>query len=293
MARKRNKILSASTALICICISLSSYAYQYNGNHWADGDLPVSYRINPTGIPPHISQADYITAIVAAFETWTAVESSYMVFDFADTTALGKDLYDGNNVIWWNQDGTGMQTWDLAITWGRPKPGSTELAEIDTEFNGTHNWSVANDQADTERDLQSVMLHEAGHWLWLLHENVNPAVMSQSYAGIRRALLADDIFGISHIYYVARISSIEPDPAANSITITWPSHPARTYRVMWSDNAGSGWQYATGPLSQQTGTGSDLIFIDDGSTTFGDPAHAPLAPGVQRRYYRIEAVITP
>jgi Matrixin len=293
MTRRRNKILSALTAIFCICISLPAYAYFYTGYHWSDEDLPVSYWINQIDIPPHISQDGHTNAIVSAFATWNAVKSSYMVFDYVDTTSLEKDLYDGNNVIWWNQDGTGMQTWDLAITWGRPKSGSKELAEIDTEFNGMHDWSVADDQADTERDLQTVMLHEAGHWLWLNHENGDPSVMSESYLGIRRELFADDVFGISHIYYVARITSIEPDSATNSITITWPSHPDRTYRVMWSDNSDSGWQYTTGPLSQQTGTGSDQIFVDDGTTTFGDPAQAPLVPGIQRRFYRIDAMITP
>ena len=62
---------------------------------------------------------------------------------------------------------------------------------------------------------------------------------------------------------------------------------------MWTDDTGSGWQFASGPLSQQAGNGADLIFVDDGTTTFGDAAHAPLAPAVQQRFYLIEAVITP
>ena len=290
MARSKNKISVALTAIFCVCISLPAYAYFYNGYHWADEDLPVSFWINPTDIPAHISQQDYINALVMAFETWNAVESSYMVFDYGDTTLLENDHFDSQSTVLWNISGSGMQSNELARTIGRTHPSTNELIEVDTEFNGTINWSVTNDQADTEKDLQSVMLHEAGHWLWLLHEEGNPAIMSPSYDGIRRELFADDIFGISHIYYVARITSIEPDTATDSITITWPSHPYRTYRVMWTDDTGNGWQFATGTLSQQTGTGADLIFVDDGITTFGDAAHAPLAPGVQQRFYLIEAV---
>jgi len=293
MVRSSNKALLILTVIYCLCISAGAYSYTYLGHHWTDGDIPVSYWINPAGIPAHISEEDYINAIVAAFETWNAVESSYIVLEFADTTSLEKDLYDDNNVIWWNQDGSGMQSWDLAITWGRAKSGTKELAEIDTEFNGTQNWSVSGDQSDTERDLQSVMLHEAGHWLWLEHEEDVPSVMTESYDGVRRTLFQDDIFGISHIYYLVRITSIELDTATNSVTITWPSHPARTYRVMWSDDTGSGWQYATGALAEQTGDGSNLIFIDDGITTYGDPAQAPLASAARRRFYRVEAFITP
>lgn len=115
--------------------------------------------------------------------------------------------------------------------------------------------------------------------------------MSSGYDGVRRELFEDDIQGISHIYHVARITSITPLPNG-WIQMVWRSHPARAYQVMWTDDIDSGWQPATGFYAQQQGTGSNLVFFDDGITTYGDTVHATLAPAVKQRFYRIEALVT-
>ncbi len=53
-------------------------------------------------------------------------------------------------------------------------------------------------------DLETVMAHELGHALGLLHSSVSNAVMYAVYNGIKQSLTSDDIAGIQSIYGGAR-----------------------------------------------------------------------------------------
>ena len=66
-------------------------------------------------------------------------------------------------------------------------------------------------------------------------------------------------------------------------TISFPTSPGRSYRVMYGDTLLS-WQAATGAI---TGTGETMFWTDDGVTTGSSPSAS------SRRFYRIEVTVAP
>lgn len=67
---------------------------------------------------------------------------------------------------------------------------------MDTQFNGTLQWSTNG--APNTYDVQSVAVHEAGHWLHLGHSADPTAIMSPPLATgtLARVLQPDDIVGV-------------------------------------------------------------------------------------------------
>jgi hypothetical protein len=102
---------------------------------------------------------------------------------------------DGYNDIVWGQpsDFTSSGTLGLtSLTWA-----GDDFVEADIMLNPAHQWST--DGVD-DFDLQTVALHEIGHFLGLAHTGNGDAVMYVSYNGIRHELGQEDIEDISTLY---------------------------------------------------------------------------------------------
>ena len=61
------------------------------------------------------------------------------------------------------------------------------------------------------------------------------------------------------------------------MSVTWPSVPNKTYRVLYTDTLGAAWQSSL-PGSQVTATSAETTYTDSTVT------------GVSRRFYRVEVV---
>lgn len=179
-----------------VCITTPTRAFAYTGRKWPDASAanPVIYRVNSTGAPTYFD-----SALTAAFATWTAVEGKDFAFAYGGITKAHEFRIDNENAVFWNSKGTGMDKVYLALTityWD--KRGGHILVECDEEFNGREPFS--SDGAGGTYDLQTVALHEAGHWLSLDDEDDVPSVMCARYQDVRRTLYPDDIAGIQRIY---------------------------------------------------------------------------------------------
>ena len=84
-------------------------------------------------------------------------------------------------------------TTTLAQTYYPPPQSLTEAG--DTEINTSIDYHEG-----TDIDLYSVMLHEVGHALGLMHSPDATAVMNATYGGVRSGLQPEDIAGIRTIY---------------------------------------------------------------------------------------------
>jgi hypothetical protein len=75
------------------------------------------------------------------------------------------------------------------------------ISDCDTVFNEDENFSVGGDGGTY--DIQTVALHEFGHWLCLLDLSWfwnSSKVMYGAYTGVKTSLHQDDINGIIYIY---------------------------------------------------------------------------------------------
>lgn len=182
--------------------------------HW--NRLPVRYYVTNAGTA-NVTAGQSQPAIAAAFSTWEAVASSTFSATFAGFTPAQPLDQDGMSVLGFaNRPDLdrvlGATTFVVNTTSG-------EIVESDIFFNSAFPWSTAQGGESGRYDLQSIALHEIGHFQGLGHSALGEtelragggrrvlasgAVMfpiAFSAGNIEeRTLLPDDIAGISDIY---------------------------------------------------------------------------------------------
>ena len=181
---------------------------------WAQ--TPVRYFVSNQGITD-ISVSDLQTTLDRAFATWQSVPTATISYQFGGiTTALpGRD--DGSSTL-------GFQSRPeldrvLASTSFMIDRVTGALIESDVFFNTAFPWSVSPAGTTGRYDLESVALHEIGHFSGLGHSALGETELRDT-GGRRvlaaeavmfpiafapgsiaaRTLKADDIAGISDIY---------------------------------------------------------------------------------------------
>src|SRR2546425_4319675 len=180
-----------------------------------DASRPVRYFVTNRGVPG-VSASDFQAAVARAFDTWEAVPTASIRFQFAGFT----------NAEPFEDD-------DLSVLGFQNKPelervlGATgfvvdvltgEIVEADIFFNSAFDWSTASAVQPGRFDVQSTALHEIGHFLGLGHSALGETEMR---GGGRRVLASgavmfpisfgpgntadrelqpDDIAGVSDLY---------------------------------------------------------------------------------------------
>ncbi len=182
--------------------------FVYNGMKWG-GSNPMEppYRINPAN-NNGVSAASVLAVVQSAAATWSEVSTADFEFTYGGTTTATDSSLNGANEILWKDGGysTALAT---AYWWYNTTSGS--IVEADIVFNDYHFWSTSGGGYD----IETVTLHELGHWLSLGHDSNPDAVMYYAYGGVRRSLHASDAAGISYIY-----PSDSPSDPTTTPTIT-------------------------------------------------------------------------
>ena len=161
--------------------------YTYGGQKWPGNWPNVYYKVNTSSGP-----SGSLIAIQNAARTWSNAGTRFSyVYDGTHSRTGGAERNSVNEVLWGNLGTNG--TIAMAYWWFHQ---TGEIIEADIVFNTYHRWSTTG----VDLDVETVALHEFGHWLSLGHSSVNEAIMWYQYKGIQRTLHADDIAGIKYIY---------------------------------------------------------------------------------------------
>ena len=177
---------------------------------------PVRYLVTDGGVEG-VSAPQFREAVDRGFDTWEAVQTASVGFEFGGYAASRPLDQDGANVIGFTSRPDLERT--LASTSFLIDARTGEILEADIFFNSTFQWSVAPGGEAGRFDVQSIATHEAGHFLGLGHSLLGEteprptggrrllasgAVMFPIAftAGniVDRDLTADDIAGVSDIY---------------------------------------------------------------------------------------------
>ena len=103
-----------------------------------------------------------------------------------------------NNVIWLGGTSWRYGSGTLGLTTSTFSSGL--LLDADMELNNNSRWGTNGGASDT--DLQSVVAHEAGHFVGIAHTTTGNAIMNPSIGSgvLKRNLFAGDLSDICGIY---------------------------------------------------------------------------------------------
>jgi hypothetical protein len=209
-----NSVRAWSLLLVLAGLALPSEAvafdddYKRLGGVWDVDDSPITYSLDPGGSDDIDDDGD-LQAVRDSFRAWACTPGTKLRFE--ELAAPGPrviDTSDGKNTVFWDETGTDclMGPGTLGITVG--DVDSTPRTAADICFNGLHHtWGVA-----TQTDVQSIAMHEIGHFIGLAHpcdsdadaDTCLPAtdsIMFPAWTGSPdRRLLVSDVAGVVGLY---------------------------------------------------------------------------------------------
>jgi len=172
------------------------FSFAYTGFCWPHPPNPnVSFYVNEN-TPDCTGEA---SAVNAAASTWNNAGAKF-AFSYAGSTSASAYSQNFINEIMWRNLGSGG-TIAHVMVWST---GST-IVECDMEFNEYYLWSTAASPPGDRMDVQTLGLHEFGHFLCLddLYSGADSDKVMYGYGSTgqsKRTLTSDDIAGIKAIY---------------------------------------------------------------------------------------------
>lgn len=142
--------------------------FGYGQLKWPGTSLPVKYYINEN-LSDSTGEGN---AIRRAASTWgNAAAGRFSFEDGGSHTSTVSDLDNGKNELMWGS----IPDAPMAIAMAYYKYNTLNiLLECDIVFNSMYNWSTDSTPPVGRYDVESIALHELGHWLnlWDLYGNV-------------------------------------------------------------------------------------------------------------------------
>ncbi len=179
-----------------------------SGHRWRT--LPAPYRVftHPSinGVPSF--QADALPVVRNGFARWTSAQVSCTTWNSSYlgnfTSPTGKAIINAtdqkNHVVWLGGADWAFDSQTLGLTTTTWYVDTNEIIDADMQLNDNREWKVGG--ALPRVDVESIVTHEAGHFLGLDH-TANPAtVMYATYpvGELKATLHAVDISDVCGVY---------------------------------------------------------------------------------------------
>lgn len=174
-------------------------------------------------LPSGVNNQELQSAVLDAMNTWSSPSCSTVRFSLEGYTPEHAQPGDGKNTIEWLTGGwsaRGFQADAAGVTdvqYQKSPNGDWVIVEADMYLNADqHTWTARGGGDDVERDVQSVVTHEAGHMLGLMHpcepgggagvpdctsrSDFSLTAMYPIYSPTQSVLSDDDVAGVCFLY---------------------------------------------------------------------------------------------
>lgn len=232
------KLLSIAAVVFVLAVeSVSAYSHLTlnSGTRLRWDTTPVRWFATDRGVAG-VSAADFQATLARAFATWEAVPTASIAFQFVGFTSATPSEDDGLSVLGLEDHPElervlGATTFVIDIL-------TDEIVESDVFFNASFPWSTAAAGDASRFDLESVAVHEIGHFLGLGHSALGETEVQPE--GGRRVL----------------------GSAAVMFPISLGRGSVADRRVQPDDIAGASDLYPDGNFRQQTGAARGRVLRD-------------------------------
>ena len=216
-------------------IPVETADYVYNERKWPTGNVSFYVNLNSGKLDIGNGTAnDFLAAILNGAMTWSMAEAADFTLTYIGATETAASNYDSTNNVFFIDKGlvdeNGVrQPLATATVWFR----NGVILDADITVNDAYPWDATGQPARAEIDLESVILHEFGHWLSLGHDPDNRAAMFYAITTgtLKRALFDNDRRGIEFIYPCAAGQLCNPAPTETptpTVTPTVTATPSPT-----------------------------------------------------------------
>ena len=198
----------------------NSSTYQNNkdfvtiGIRWPGSSPKVPFVVN--------ASEDITKQIKAAANTWSKAGANFEFLYKSGHTNTSKATFNGVNEIFRGNLGHNRAL-AVATIWFN----GSQIVEADMTFNSAFAWSTTGSGG---YDIQTVALHEFGHWVGLDHSPIWESIMYYQIKGVQRYLHPVDVAGIQYIYGKSASTGTDPvsnpDPETEACIIKPPAKPS-------------------------------------------------------------------
>lgn len=190
---------------VCGLLALPARPYTFNftsgaKDHWFTTPTyfvhtDVGSNITGTGV------RSVTQVIQSAFGTWASAPNAAATATYGGATSAGINSTDHVNIVCFTCTGDfSKDSSTLAITTTSTidtGPTAGSITDADIAFNPSRNFSTDN---SGNQDLETVAVHEIGHFFGLGHSGVVRAVMFPFAPSFERTLGYDDVAAVSVLY---------------------------------------------------------------------------------------------